>query len=94
MAAGQVLRTMLRPANPLELAFSPDGTVLASGWQDGLTVLWETRTGMELASLVGFPYGIPLEVAIFRPVPAFSPDGTLLAIGSWDGTVRLWGIHR
>jgi len=41
----------------LSVAWSPDGHTLATGSFDGSTRLWDTGTGSELASLVGFDHG-------------------------------------
>jgi WD40 repeat protein len=66
-------------------AFSPDGTVLASGDRNGSVRFWDVTT----ATLLVVADAPPMEdVACI----AFSPDGTLLAAGGVDGTVRLWGI--
>lgn len=53
------------------LAFSPDGTRLAGGVQDGTIRLWDTATGKELSVL-------DVEGSWVRGV-SFSPDGDLLA---------------
>jgi WD40 repeat protein len=67
------------------LAYSPDGTILASSSFDKTTALWNAET---LASL-----GPPLEGHEGRVLAAaFSPDGRRLASVSTDNTVRLWDI--
>ncbi|MFV2196673.1 protein kinase domain-containing protein [Nocardiopsis sp. LOL_012] len=64
------------------VAFSPDGTLLASGSDDTTARLWSAKTGEHLAVLSGHRDWV-------RSV-AFSPDGTLLATGGDDATVHLW----
>ena len=68
------------------LAFSPDGSLLATGSHDQTIKLWDSSTGWELTTLSGHT-GNVYSVA-------FSPDGTLLASGSLDGTVRLWDVAK
>ena len=70
--------------NVLSVAFSPDGTLLASGSDDGLVGLWDTHTETLQATL-GHESPV-LSVA-------FSPDSDLLATGSTDGVARLWDPH-
>ena len=64
------------------VAFSPDGTMFASGSNDNTVRLWDTVMEMPIATLIG-------HTATARSV-AFSPDGSILASGSYDNTVRLW----
>jgi WD40 repeat protein len=64
------------------LAFSPDGTRLASTGEDRMARLWNSTTGALTATCRGHTSKV-LGVA-------FSPDGTRLVTTSSDGTVRQW----
>jgi WD40 repeat protein len=70
---------------PTYLAFSPDGSLLASGHVDGRVRLWDVVTGDLLVTLTGHPQSPWVRVA-------FSPDGSLLGSGGWDGTVWVWYV--
>lgn len=68
----------------LKVAFSPDGTILASGNRDGSIVLWDVANGDRLLTIDAH-----LDMITYL---AFSEDGTMLVSSSQDGTTKVWGI--
>jgi WD40 repeat protein len=64
------------------LAFTPDGTRLATGCADNSIRFWDVPTCQEVAELRNH--------GAYVKALAFSPDGTRLASASGDFTVRLW----
>ena len=87
------LETSAPALDPLEgqssqvtsIAFSPDGSTLASGSLDGTIILWDLAgRGQPARTLEGRP-GQVTSIA-------FSPDGSSLASGSLDGTITLWDL--
>src|SRR4249919_2711209 len=67
------------------MAFSPDGSLLATSCGDGTLWLWDTATGRALATRHATS-----STRFGASGVAFSPDGRLLATAGGDGTVRLW----
>src|SRR5262249_62302204 len=64
------------------MAFSRDGTLLASAADDFMARVWDAATGKQTAELKGHTsraLGL-----------AFRPDGARVATASSDGTVRQW----
>ncbi len=67
------------------IAFSPDGSILASGGgKDEVVNLWNPNTGELIKALKGHD-GTVNSVA-------FNLDGTVLASGTRDGKIHLWNI--
>ncbi|MCX2953651.1 hypothetical protein [Lentzea sp. NEAU-D7] len=66
------------------LALSPDGTVLASGGNDGRIVLWDVEHSRELAVLGELGNAL-------RDI-AFTPDGRTLITGDAGGAVIFWDV--
>ena len=80
------LRVAIAP-NVRRLAWSPDGSDIATCTSHGLTQLWNCKTGMSRTV-----YQNPERVLLCSL--AYSPDGSLLAAGSEDGWIRLWRLGK
>ena len=66
------------------VAWSPDGTTLATGGIEKPVKLWSVATGGCIASLRGHNSSVSCV--------EFSPDGATLATGSADMTIKLWTV--
>jgi WD40 repeat protein len=63
------------------VAFSPDGTILATASADRTVRLWEPENGRSMGDLTGHK---DIACAV-----AFSPDGKLVATGRYDDRVAV-----
>ena len=64
------------------IAFSPDGTRIATASHDQTIKIWDAADGREVLTLRGHTHVVQCV--------AFSPDGHLLASGGIDTTARVW----
>jgi WD40 repeat protein len=78
---GRLVRVLPR-RGVTDVAFSPDGALVATATADGFAILWNAHTGVFVRTLLGAKSGID--------VLAFSPDGSLLATGGDD--LRIWDV--
>src|SRR5262249_57896658 len=75
--AGQVGGTV-------SVAFSPDGSRLATSGNDGMVRLWSATIGTPIAALDG---GSLWQVRVI-----FSADGRILAAAGSDNHIRVWDV--
>jgi len=66
------------------VAFSPDGTRLATVGNDGAAIVWDIASGEERSRFTGH------DGDVFAV--AFSPSGTRLATAGRDRLVRVWDL--
>jgi WD40 repeat protein len=67
------------------IAFSADGTLMATGGDDRTAIIWDMSTGKPRRTLKGHDLAITSL--------AFSPDATTLAVGSGNSSVVLWTVE-
>lgn len=68
-----------------DIAYSPDGLLLAVAGKDKTIKIWDIKKGKEIFILSGHTD----EVSSVE----FTKDGKMLASGSWDKTVKLWDMQ-
>jgi WD40 repeat protein/tetratricopeptide (TPR) repeat protein len=80
---GRVVRSFPRAADGgVAVAWSPDGTTLATARDDKKVYLWDPASGVRKATLEGS--------TSFIINMGFHPAGTLLASNGWEDRLRLW----
>ncbi len=81
---GERYATFWHSSYATNVAFSPDGSMLASTGNDRVIYLWDLAKKEKIRKFEG-------HTAKVNTV-AFNPDGTSIASGSWDNTVRVWEV--
>ena len=69
------------------MAFSPDGSLLATGGTGNIITLWDTATYQKSGSQM---MGQSNSISALQ----FSSDGQILASGSWDDSLILWNVNE
>ena len=81
----RVLKVPRRPTRERRadaVAYSPDGTFIASGGFDRTVQVWNATTGARTVTYQGHTNSVN--------ALAWSPDGASIASGSMDTTVQVW----
>ena len=74
-----------------DVAWSPDGSKLATTGKDGTLRIWDAQSRKELVNIsahLGFSAGFTLGVEEL----AWSPDGTRIATAGLDKTAKVWDV--
>jgi WD40 repeat protein len=89
IATGEQIASLEQSDWVIDLAVSPDGTILGVARQDGVLTLWDVTSPDQSELIVAI---VASDSAALTSVD-FSPDGRLIVTTDEEGTARLWGIE-
>jgi WD40 repeat protein len=82
VGGGRTAASIVQHGSAVALAWSPDGTRLATGSEDQTAQVWDAATGKAIGAALQHKGTV---VAV-----AWKADGSQLATASGDGTARIW----
>jgi WD40 repeat protein/DNA-binding SARP family transcriptional activator len=86
-STGKLLLSLAGVPSPVhDLAYSPDGSRIVTGGDNGTALVWDARTGKRLFALPD-----PVSGGGFLGV-GFSPDGAKVATADALGHLRIWNV--
>ncbi len=88
---GKLLRSLKGHSVTRALAFSPDGSLLATGSIDRSLRFWNVQTGKEITAIKPNPK--QPDEGVIRKI-AFSPNGNTVATLTSDSVVKVWEISE
>jgi WD40 repeat protein len=88
--SGEIIRTFTQGGEALirSMAWSPDGSQLATGLFSGKIIIWDYQTGQKITTLF---HSEKDDLAI--NYVEWSPDGSKIAGASDDSTAKVWDAH-
>ncbi|MCC7445912.1 MAG: protein kinase [Anaerolineae bacterium] len=85
---GQILRRLVGHTRQVNgVAFSPNGTLIASGGNDGVARLWDVQSGREWRRLPNENATINFILGV-----AFAPDGNTVLASTLASVIRVWDV--
>lgn len=89
VASGNLLRS-INANSPIDsVAWSPDGSLLATS-ADTTVTLWDIDTGHQVVALRGQPSNGQVVPGGSILALSWSPDGKMIALGTEDGRILVW----
>jgi WD40 repeat protein len=80
----------MKIGSPTDIAFSPDGTLVAAGSSYDWVGVWRVSDGGEVASLTNEEGNIGSGGKVLSV--GFSPDGKTIYGGTDNSTLRVWQL--